>query len=62
MNTFTKVILVSAVIALPALSGNVYSHEKFDAKSGQMMPNMVMSNEQVMGMREQMRNNQSNDR
>jgi hypothetical protein len=59
MNTFTKVILVSAVIALPALSGNVYSHEKSGAKSGQMMPDMMMSNQQVMGMREQMGNNQS---
>ncbi len=60
MNTFTKVILVSAVIALPALSGNVYSHEKSDAKSGQMMQGMMMmGNQQMKGMREQMRKNQS---
>lgn len=60
MNTFTKVILVSAVIALPALSGNVYSHEKSDARSDQMMPGMMMlGDQQMMGMREQMRNNQS---
>jgi hypothetical protein len=58
MNTIAKIILVSAVISLPALSGNVYSHEKSGAKSGQMMPDMMMSNQQVMGMREQMRKNQ----
>ena len=60
MNTFTKVILVSAVIALPALSGNVYSHGKSGARSGQMMPGMMMlGDQQMMGMREQMGNNQS---
>jgi hypothetical protein len=55
MNTFTKVILAFVVIALPALSGNVYSHEKSDANSGLMMK----ANQQMMGMREQMLKNQS---
>jgi hypothetical protein len=59
MNTFIKVVLVSAAISLPALSGNVYSHEEAEAKSGQMMPDMMMSNQQMMDMREQMRKNRS---
>jgi protein CpxP len=59
MNTFTKVILVSAVISLPIFSGNVYSQEQSGAKSGQMMNDMMMSNQQMMGMREKMYDNQS---
>jgi protein CpxP len=59
MNTFTKVILVSAVISLPIFSGNFFSHEQSGAKSGQMMNDMMMSNQQMMGMREKMHDNQS---
>jgi hypothetical protein len=59
MNAFTKVILVSAVISLPIFSGNVFSHAQSDANSGQMMNDMMMSNQKMMGMREKMRDNQS---
>ena len=59
MNTFTKLILVSAVISLPIFSGKVFSHAQSDANSGQMMNDMMMSNQKMMGMREKMRDNQS---
>ncbi len=54
MNTFAKVIFVSVVIALPALSGNAYSHAKTDSKGG-----MMMDQQQTMNMRGRMQENQA---
>lgn len=53
MNTLTKVILVSAVISLPALSGNAYSDGNSVSKGG-----MGMDPQQMTSLRESMHNNQ----
>lgn len=60
MNTIAKVILISAAVSLPALSGSAYSHQKFDSKGNSMMGDMMMMGQkQMMNMREQMQDNQS---
>ncbi len=52
MNTLAKAVLVSAVISLPALSGNAYSHAKTDSTGG-----MMMDPQQMMDMHEKMQKN-----
>lgn len=58
MNTIVKVMLASAVIALPALSGNAYSHQESASKGGPMMGGMMMDPQQMMTMQESMHENQ----
>ena len=58
MNTIAKVLLASAVIALPALSGNAYSHQESASKGGPMMGGMMMDPQQMMTMQESMHENQ----
>jgi len=59
MNTIAKVILISAAVSLPALSGSAYSHQKSDSNGNSMMGDMMMGQKQMMTMREQMQDNQS---
>jgi len=54
MKTIAKAILISTVIALPAFSGNAYSHQQ--GSSGMMMDPQMMG-QQMMHMREQMQQN-----
>jgi uncharacterized protein HemX len=61
MNTLSKAILITTVIALPALSGKAYSYQQSDNDDG-MMTNQQMMGQQMMGqqmmkMREQMQEN-----
>lgn len=59
MKTLTKVILISAAISLPVLSGQVYSHAESNTNTDEMTGGMMMGNQQMMGMREQMLKNES---
>lgn len=65
MNTIAKVILLSAAVSLPALSGSAYGHQKTDSNSNSMTGGMMMGDMMMMGqkqmtnMREQMQDNQS---
>jgi protein CpxP len=58
MNTITKAILAIAVIALPVLSGNAYSHQASDSKGGPIMGGMMMDQQQMMSTHKSMHKNQ----
>ena len=60
MTTIAKVILISAAVSLPALSGSAYSHQNSDSNGNSMMGDMMtMGQKQMMNMRDQMQGNQS---
>lgn len=46
MNTVAKVILISAAVSLPALSGSAYSHQESGSKGNSMMEGMMMGDDQ----------------
>lgn len=57
MNTIAKTVLLSTALVLPALSGNLYSHQQSgDNKDDSTMGGMMMGH-QMMNMREQMQEN-----